>query len=39
MKEMYELPPILSGSAQQQTAQLREYLMRLVLRLNEEVER
>ena len=39
MKEMYELPPLLSGSAQQQTAQLREYLMRLVLRLNEEVER
>lgn len=32
----YELPPILSGSAEQQVQQLREYLMRLILQLNEE---
>lgn len=32
----YELPPILQGSAEQQLQQLREYLLRLVLTLNEE---
>lgn len=36
MKEIYELPPMLTGSTQQQLSALREYLMRLVLRLNEE---
>ena len=37
MMEMYEMPPILGGSTEQQLQQLREYLQRLVLRLNEEV--
>lgn len=32
----YELPPILSGTAEQQLQQLREYLMRLILQINEE---
>lgn len=35
MKEIFEMPPELSGTARQQLEQLREYLMRLVLRLNE----
>ena len=37
--EIYELPPILNGTAEQQLQQLREYLLRLVLRLNEEENR
>ena len=32
----YELPPMLGGTAEEQIEQLREYLMRLVLLLNEE---
>lgn len=36
MNGIYELPPELSGEAPQQISQLREYLLRLVLRLNEE---
>lgn len=32
----YELPPMLSGTAEEQIEQLREYLMRLILLLNEE---
>ena len=32
---MYELPPLLSGSPAGQTAQLREYLLRLVRSLEE----
>lgn len=32
----YELPPMLHGTAEQQLQQLREYLMRLILQLNEE---
>lgn len=32
----YELPPILTGSTEQQLQMLREYLLRLVLQLNEE---
>lgn len=36
MKEIYELPPVLQGTAEQQLRQLREYLLRLILRLNEE---
>ena len=36
MSRIYELPPELSGSAQQQIAELRLYLLRLVLMLNEE---
>ena len=35
----FELPPILSGTAEQQLQQLREYLMRLILQLNEEENR
>lgn len=35
----YELPPILTGSAEHQLQQLREYLMRLILQLNEEENR
>ncbi len=38
MKQIFELPPLLSGTAEQQTAQLREYLVRLALQLNEEAE-
>lgn len=33
---MMELPPILTGSEQQQINQLREYLIRLVRQLEEE---
>lgn len=36
MKEIFELPPMTFGSAEQQIQQLREYLLRLVLQLNEE---
>jgi hypothetical protein len=32
----YELPPMLNGTAEQQLQQLREYLMRLIMQLNEE---
>lgn len=32
----YELPPMLSGTPEQQLQQLREYLMRLIMQLNEE---
>ena len=39
MKKIYEMPPILSGSEDQQLRQLREYLTRLVLALNEQEER
>lgn len=35
----YELPPMLQGTAEQQLQQLREYLMRLILQLNEEENR
>lgn len=33
---MMELPPILTGDEKQQIKQLRDYLIRLVLRLGEE---
>ena len=33
---MIELPPILTGDEKQQIRQLRDYLIRLVLQLNEE---
>lgn len=36
MKEIFELPPELQGTADEQLRQLREYLLRLALRLNEE---
>ena len=36
MKEIFELPPMPGGTTEQQIMQLREYLMRLVLRLNEQ---
>ncbi len=36
MKEPIELPPILSGDEQNQIRQLRDYLIRLAQRLNEE---
>lgn len=36
MNEIFELPPELHGSAETQLQQLREYLLRLALRLNEE---
>ena len=36
MNEIFELPPELRGSAEEQLRQLREYLLRLALRLNEE---
>ena len=36
MKTIFELPPMLSGSEAQQLIQLRDYLTRLVLKLNEE---
>lgn len=39
MKKVYEMPPILSGSEDQQLRQLRDYLTRLVLALNEQEER
>ena len=38
MKEIFELPPLLTGSAEQQILQLRDYLVRLVLKINEEAE-
>lgn len=33
---MIELPPLLAGDERQQIRQLRDYLVRLVLQLNEE---
>lgn len=33
---MIELPPMLTGDEKQQIRQLRDYLVRLVLQLNEE---
>ena len=36
MKRIFELPPLLSGTAEQQLQQLREYLLRLVMQLGEE---
>ncbi len=33
---MIELPPMLTGDERQQIRQLRDYLVRLVLQLNEE---
>lgn len=33
---IYELPPVLQGTPEQQLQQLREYLLRLALKLNEE---
>ena len=39
MMEIYELPPILKGTAEQQLQELRDYLLRLVLQLNEEENR
>lgn len=35
----YELPPMLNGTAEQQLQQLREYLMRLILQMNEEANK
>ncbi len=35
---MIELPPILTGDEKQQIKQLRDYLIRLALQLNEEGE-
>lgn len=32
----YELPPMLTGTPEQQLAQLRAYLQRLILQINEE---
>lgn len=34
---MLELPPMLRGSEQQQLRELRDYLVRLVQKLNEEI--
>lgn len=39
MKRIYEMPPLLSGSEEQQLNQIRDYLTRLVLALNEQEER
>ena len=36
MRKPIELPPILNGDEQHQIQQLRDYLIRLVLLLNEE---
>ncbi len=35
MKQIYELPPAPQGSTQQQVDALRDYLLRLVLAINE----
>lgn len=32
----FELPPMLHGTAEQQLQQLREYLLRLIMQMNEE---
>lgn len=32
----FELPPLLQGTAEQQLQQLREYLLRLIMQMNEE---
>lgn len=34
---MLELPPMLRGSEQQQLRELRDYLVRLIQKLNEEI--
>lgn len=39
MIQIFELPPILQGNYDQQLQQLRDYLLRLVLTLNEEAEK
>ena len=39
MKKIYEMPPLLSGSEDQQIRQLRDYLTRLVMALNEQEEK
>lgn len=36
--EIFEYPPILTGSAEEQLAQLRDYLVRLTQKLNERQE-
>lgn len=36
MNKVYELPPILEGTAEEQLQQLRDYLIRLAQQLNEE---
>lgn len=33
---MYEMPPILKGTAEEQLKQLRDYLIRLINKLNQE---
>lgn len=33
---MYEMPPILKGTPEQQIKQLRDYLVRLITKLNQE---
>lgn len=36
MKRICEMPPLLNGNEAQQLQQLRDYLVRLVMQLNEE---
>ena len=36
--EIFEYPPILTGSAEEQLAQMRDYLVRLTQKLNERQE-
>ena len=36
--EVFEYPPILTGSGEEQLAQLRDYLVRLTQKLNERQE-
>ncbi len=38
MKQIYELPPMLSGTAEQQIRAMHAYILRLVLQMNEEAE-
>jgi len=35
MKDIFELPPLPGGTVEQQMTQIREYLLRLVMQLNE----
>lgn len=35
---MYEMPPILTGTPEEQLAQLRAWAVRLIMRLNEEAK-
>ena len=35
MKDIFELPPLPGGTVEQQMAQIRDYLLRLVMQLNE----